>query len=286
MMPRLTVPLKWPGGQSYAAPTLVENFPRHRHYVEPYAGGASVLLYRDPNDPKLWLPPHKGVSEVLNDIYGDLMNFWRVLRSPVLFPSFVRRCQATPLSRETWEEAAAMTAKPGGKTPLNAVKRAWAFFVTCRQSHAGTFKGFTSLTRNRLRRGVNGNASEWLGAVEGLAEVHARLQPVVLENMDALKLIEREDGEGTFFYLDPPFLHETRVSKNLYKHEMDEQDHMNLLRVLSRIEGTFMLSCYDSDLYRWHAASYRWEKRTFDLPNNQAGGKTKRRMEAVAYMNY
>ncbi len=77
---RVTPPLKWHGGKHYLASRIVGLMPRHLHYVEPFFGGGAVLLARDPNDPSLWLPPHKGVSEVVNDINGRLVNFWRVLR--------------------------------------------------------------------------------------------------------------------------------------------------------------------------------------------------------------
>ena len=208
---KLTQPLKYHGGKAYLADRIVARLPRHIHYVEPYAGGLAVLLARDPNDPALWLPPHKGVSEVVNDLNGDLTNFWRVLQHPELFPIFQRAVAATPLSRLEFERAG-----DSSDTPTDPVGRVWAFFVRCRQSRAGTFQGFTSLTRNRLRRGINGNASEWLGAVEGLPAVHARLRPVVIEHMPAVDLIRREDSPNTVYYLDPPYLAETRSAREAY----------------------------------------------------------------------
>src|SRR5215472_9994995 len=104
-MSKITQPVKWHGGKHYLASKIVALMPRHIHYVEPYAGGASVLLDRDPNDDKLWLPPHKGVSEILNDLNRELMNFWSVLQHPGMFPEFARVCQATPLSRSEFNRA-------------------------------------------------------------------------------------------------------------------------------------------------------------------------------------
>ena len=63
-----------------------------------------------------------------------------------------------------------------------------AFFVDCRQSRSGMMRDFTSITRSRTRRRMNGNVSEWLGAVEGLADVHARLRRVLVENVDGIEL--------------------------------------------------------------------------------------------------
>jgi DNA adenine methylase len=153
---RLTPPLKWHGGKHYLAPKIVGLMPPHLHYVEPYFGGGSVLLARDPADPRLWDGDDRGVSEVANDLDGRLANFWRVLRGPDTFERFRRAVEAVPLSRTEWEAARGHV--PSGDPVADAA----AFFVLCRQSLAGRMRGFTSLTRNRTRRGMNGNASECL----------------------------------------------------------------------------------------------------------------------------
>jgi DNA adenine methylase len=252
--------------------------PRHIHYCEPYAGGASVLLQRDPNDESLWYPGHKGVSEVLNDVDRELMNFWSVLRHKEWFVEFQRLVSLTPLARSSFENAHYEFSNADSPT------KAYNFFIRARQSRAGTFKGFTQLTRNRLRRGVNGNASEWLGAVEGLPQVHARLQPVVLECMDALKLIAREDGPATLMYLDPPYVHEARTAKKVFKNEMTDRQHMELLCVIHECTGKVMLSGYHSTLY--DSSLSKWTCHEFDLPNHAAGGKEKRRMTEVIWCNF
>ncbi len=293
-------PIKWFGGKNYLAAKIVALMPRHRHYVEPYAGGLSVLLARDPNDKSLWLSESSdqgGVSEVVSDVNGDLTGFWSVLQNRALFPEFHRLVQMTPVSRVEWEHSGTILggASDGPFTEATGltderlatlVVRAAAFFVRCRQSRAGQFKGFTSLTRNRTRRGVNGNVSEWLSAVDGLPAVHARLQPVVIESIPAVKLIHREDAPGTLFYLDPPYLHETRASKDVYAFEMSEMDHRELLATIThkKRQGKFMLSGYRSDLYDQFLGG--WTRHDFELPNNAAGGKTKRRMTESLWVNW
>jgi DNA adenine methylase len=281
---KVNPPLKWHGGKSYLATKIVALMPKHLHYVEPYAGGLAVLLARDPDDRRLWLADDgscRGVSEVANDINCRLMTFWRVLQDVDLFAQFHRQVQAIPLSRTAWE--AAHSHVYGHDLVADAV----AFFVLCRQSLAGRMKGFTSITRNRTRRGMNGNASEWLGAIEGLANVHERLRRVVIENRPALEIIRREDGPKTLFYLDPPYLHETRAATDAYaSFEMTEDDHRELLDVLGGIEGRFLLSGYRSTLYDMAAAQHGWTRIDFEIANHAAGGESKRRMTECVWCNY
>ncbi len=92
------------------------------------------------------------------------------------------------------------------------MQRAVWFFITCRQSLAGRMEDFAPLSRTRTRRRMNEQCSAWLTAVEGLIEVHGRLKRVVILNRPALEVIRQEDGPQTLFYLDPPYLHQTRAA--------------------------------------------------------------------------
>ena len=259
-------PLKWHGGKHYLAAKIIELMPGHTHYVEPYFGGGVVLLEKDP----------VGVSEVVNDLSRDLMNFWGVLQSVRAFACFKRLVEAVPFSQVEWE----MASKPAS----DKIDRAVRFFVRCRQSRAGKFDEFATLSRNRTRRGMNEQASAWLTAVEGLPQVHARLKRVVILNQPALDVIRKQDGPDTLFYLDPPYLHETRKSKDDYAYEMSEDDHLELLDFINSVDGKVIISGYRSALY--DSELREWNRKEFDLPNNAAGGKSKRRMTECVWMNY
>lgn len=268
----LNPPLKWHGGKTYLAKKIIELMPQHIHYVEPYFGGGAVLLEKDP----------EGVSEVANDINRELINFWAVLRSPEAFEAFRRCIEATPCSEGIFDGC-----HPLAKEFAEAVvSRAWAFFVRCRQSRAGCFKEFTTLAKTRTRRGMNELPSAWLTAIEGLPAVHARLKRVVILNRDALEVIRTQDGPETLFYCDPPYLHETRQAKDVYEHEMSFEDHCKLLVMLPEIKGKFMLSGYKSPLYTEAEELNKWTRHDFDLPNNAAGGKNKRRMTECVWCNF
>lgn len=282
---KLSNPLKWHGGKWYLAPKIIGLMPpRCRkpnapdptdsgwlHYVEPYAGGLSVLLALNPT----------GISEVVNDLNANLINFWSVLAGEATFPRFVHKAMATPFSELAWEQAH-FRRKIEARTTEDAVD----FFVHCRQSLAGRMDSFAPLTRNRTRGGMNEQASAWLGAIDGLSAVHARLKRVVILNRDALDVIRQQDGPRTLFYLDPPYLHSTRATTGEYAHEMTEEQHGELLNVLHKIQGRFLLSGYRSNLYDRKADIAGWQRHDFDLPNNASGGQSKRRMTECVWCNF
>jgi DNA adenine methylase len=248
------------------------------HYVEPYFGGGSVLLANDP----------EGISEVANDINRDLMTFWQVMASEELFQKFQRRNEATPFSKDHWQSCEEAISNPDIRRVVDdPVDWAHTFFVWCRQSLAGRMDSFASITRNRTRRGMNEQVSAWLKAIDGLPEVHARLRRVLMLNDDALTVIRKEDGERSLFYIDCPYLHETRSSVGEYEHEMTYQQHRDLLEVLKVIKGRFLLSGYDSDLYRGYANTVpRWNRHDFRISNNAAGGGNKKVMTESIWCNY
>jgi DNA adenine methylase len=275
-------PLKWHGGKTYLAAKLVALMPPHTHYVEPYFGGGSVLFAKDP----------EGVSEVVNDIDKRLSNFWDVLRDEDRFKELVRECQAAPFSEVEWKKAADyFRYQAGFGQPAGCVEHfpeycAYAFFVLCRQSMAGRMRDFATLSRNRTRRGMNEQASAWLAAVEGLPAVHARLKRVVILNREALDVIRQQDGPNTLFYLDPPYLKETRTSPDVYAHEMTDAQHLDLHRVCTEMKGKFLLSGYRSKLYDDTARNFGWHRTDFELPNNASGGAEKRRMVESVWTNF
>lgn len=287
-METLTPPIKWHGGKQKLAQRFIELMPPRcknpnkpadadpgwLHYCEPYAGGLAVLLALDP----------EGISEVVNDLNLELAHFWFCLSDPGVFPDFVRQVEATPFSEALFEKANAKVLNGIARMPTS---RAVEFFIRCRQSLSGRMKGFTGITRNRTRRAMNAEVSAWLTAIEGLPDVHARLMRVLILNKPALEVIRKEDGPRTLFYLDPPYLHETRATTTEYgEHEMSAADHAELLAMLQCVKGKFMLSGYRSELYDSYAQSNGWKRHEFEVDNKASGGKTKRRMVECVWCNF
>lgn len=278
-------------------------FPPHLHYVEPYFGGGSVLLARDPRRDWMidykWkltngdsIPAHlRGCSEVVNDINGELTNFWSVLRSKELWPELQHLLSATPLCELTFEDVRASERDYAtGIMPewmADNSTRAWWFFIQCRQSRQGLGKDFATLSRNRTRGGRNEQANAWLSAIDGLPEIHERLQGVVILNRDALDVIRQQDGEHTLFYCDPPYVHSTRSTKKEYgQHEMTEEQHCELMSVLNNIKGKFMLSGYHSDLYDTWRQQQGYTCHEMVIDNKASGAKTKQQKVECVWTNF
>ena len=263
-------PLKTHGGKHYLAQKIISLMPAHTHFVEPFAGGLAVLLAKD----------CEGISEVVNDLDGNLTNFWQVLQDENSFIRFQRCVQAMPFSEVAWRKA-----QQDLVAAKDSVERAALFFVLCRQSMSGRCKEFSPLTRNRTRGGMNEQVSSWLNAIEGLPNVHTRLKRIVILNKPALEVLRSQDGPASLMYLDPPYVPDTRSAKKAFGlYEMTGEEHEELLDAITGLQGMVMISGYASELYDSRLKA--WNRREFELPNNASNGKQKRRMTEVIWCNF
>lgn len=231
--------LRWHGGKWILAPWIMGFFPDHRVYVEPFGGAASVLL-RKP----------RSYAEVYNDLDGDVVNFFRVLRSDRA-AELVQALRLTPFAREEFTEAYIQSADP--------VEEARRLIIR-------SFMGFGSDGFNRDRpTGFRANsnrsgttpAHDWTNYPDALEAIIARLTGVCIENRPAIDVMRQHDGPETLHYVDPPYMHETRESGHRYRHEMTADEHAALLDMLQTLEGAVVLSGYPAPLYEqalkgWH----------------------------------
>lgn len=266
------------GGKTYLADWIISLIPSHTTFCEPFFGGGAVLFKKE----------CQGISEVVNDIDGHLINFWKVLQLPHLFEIFKRHIEAIPFSQKEWQISHNLEECLGYNELCNdgRVFRAINFFVNCRQSMGGMGKSFAPISKSRTRRGMNEQVSSWLSAVEGLPEVHNRLKRILILNMNAIQVINNLDCPNCVFYLDPPYLPETRTAKKVYKYEMSLQQHIELLNVLENIKGKFILSGYESELYNSWAGKNKYRVEKKEISNHAAKSDKKRRMVECLYMNY
>lgn len=224
----------WYGGKFSHLDWLLPLLPSSQHYCEPFGGSGAVLINRDP-----------APVETFNDLDGEIVNFFRVLREQK--EALLEVIGLTPFSREEFELAIEPITEP-----ISEVERARRFFVRARQVRTGLAQKASSgrwahclLTS---RAGMAGAVSRWLGSVEGLSEIAQRLLRVQIEHGPALEVIQRYDSPQTLFYCDPPYPHDSRGDKNAYAYEMTDVDHIALAEKLHRVQGKVAISGYQSDL--------------------------------------
>ncbi|TWU00857.1 DNA adenine methylase [Stieleria varia] len=291
-MKNLTQPLKWHGGKYYLRKWIIGLMPPHLHYVEPFFGGGGILLARDPNrdwmatDKKKLPAADQGSSEVVNDLHGNLINFWRVLQNKKQFEEFRQRIELTPFSEAEFEKALELSLDTDAVSSESPVERAVQFFILARQSRQGLMKDFATLSRNRTRSRMNEQVSAWLNVVEGLPDVHQRLRNIVILNQPATKVIRKQDGPKTLFYCDPPYVHESRSTTGEYEFEMTLEQHEELLETLAGIQGKFMLSGYPSELYTKWEKEQGWKRHDYLIDNKAAAGKVKEKKTECLWCNF
>lgn len=258
LMPRLRSPIWWYGGKGNMVAKLLKFIPEHRIYVEPFGGGASLLLAKEPS-----------LVEVYNDLDSGLVNFFRVLRDPDKFCKLYHLACLTPYSREEYNYC-----KDNWDKQDDEIVRAYQWFVAIRQSFNGSLNVAWSYTVTASFRGMAGHVSAWLSILEMLPVISDRLLTVQIDNKDAIEVIKTYDTPNTFFYLDPPYIHSTRAkgSRRVYNHEMTLEDHLKLLRTVLNSKGKFMISGYLNNHY--HKMLKNWNRQLFNT-GCYAAGRTK-----------
>src|SRR5579883_2590119 len=227
------IPFGWYGGKFSHLAWLLPLLPKCHHYCEPFAGSGAVLLNRAPSP-----------IETYNDLDGEVVNFFRVLRDEK--EKLVEAIGLTPFSREEF----ALACKLDPKVP--PLERARRFYVRARQVRTGLAQtaslGRWANCKNTSRAGMSGVISRWLGAVEDLPQIAERLLRVQIENRPAGDVIRLYDSPATLFYCDPPYLHETRGDSKAYGFEMTRDEHIELADVLHQCKAKVALSGYRNNL--------------------------------------
>ncbi|WP_312368085.1 DNA adenine methylase [Stenotrophomonas sp.] len=212
-----------------------QHLPSHRTYVEPFGGAAGVLLTKA-----------RSYSEVYNDLDGDVVNFFRVLQDTEQCARLVEACRLTPYARAEFEQAWEPAEQP--------VERARRLLIRAQMGFgsAGATKGKTGF-RIDSQRAYGTAQHHWLKYPDGLSAIAERFTGVLIENRPAIEVMQQHDTTQTLHYVDPPYVHSTRVMQagkaGYYRHEMSIEDHQELLAALLALRGHVVVSGYRTELY-------------------------------------
>jgi DNA adenine methylase len=245
--------LRYPGGKYKMAKWIISHFPHHTLYVEPYGGAGSVLMRK---------PRSQG--EVLNDLDGDVVNVFRVLRDPVQAKELERVARLTPFAYEEYKNAYGQCD--------DLVERA----------RRTIFRSFASIGSDGVSRRISGfrglknyqtgvtAAQEWARWPDAIPAFVDRLKFVLIEQRPALHLLQLYDRFETLFYIDPPYVMSTRSKDSvLYANEMSDEDHISLANILHQVKGRVVLSGYSSALYDSLYSDWQVIKRSATAQNGK-----------------
>ena len=257
----------WYGGKYSHLDFILPNLPEDAvHFCDVFGGSAAVLINRRP-----------APVETYNDIDSELVNFFETLRNQG--PKLIKGISLTPFSRE--ELIKACRPEPN----LTKLERARRFYVRARQTRTGlaqtSSEGRWAHCVLTSRAGMAGAVSRWLGAIDGFSEIVQRLLRVQIENAPALEVIERYDTEDTLFYIDPPYVHESRGDSKAYGHEMTDAEHTNLGNLLHSIKGRAVVSGYRTTLY--DKLFSKWNR--VDAPAKTCNSSRGKRQESL-WLNF
>ncbi len=266
-MSKIRPPFKIHGGKYYLSPWIISHFPpgyETMTYLEPYCGGASVFLNKAPS-----------TDEALNDLNPGVIRILRALRDET--KEFVSRLRRTKYCENTFNRALA-------KTDIqDDLEGAINEFILRRMSRGGLKKAFA--WSDRERGGQPGDVNAWETMMEMLPLIADRLRGVHLFNRRAVPVIDAYNDSKVLVYCDPPYLPDTRESKDSYdEEEMDETAHIKLGEKLRQFRGKAIISGYPSEVYSRLYDGWRCVKKT--VANHSSQQKSKSRKTECLWLNY
>lgn len=253
--------LKYPGSKWRIAQEIVNLFPQHRSYVEPFFGSGAVLFNKELSS-----------IETINDIDNDIVNLFQIIRDE---PEKLQKLLCgTPYARSVYDEVFV-------RTPTNKYEQAIFFLIKCWQGHGYRLNGGKTGWRNDVQGREKAYALlDWNNLSTRINEVTQRLRMVQIDNVSAISIIKKFNYDNVLMYLDPPYVMGTRrYQKGQYKHEMTNADHVELLQTVKESKAKIIISGYASKLY--DSELHLWNRR--ELASNDNKGKA---TVEVVWMNY
>lgn len=258
--------LKYPGSKWKIANWIVSHIPEHHSYVEPFFGSGAVLFNKVPS-----------AIETINDLDWDVCNLYHCIRKDSQRLASI--VAMTPYSRSEYDDTFKLD-MDDLMCNIDPFKKAVRFLIQCWQGHGFRTNGYKVGWKNDVQGRENMYAVyNWYRLPEWIIGIVDRLKQVQIENRPATEVIKRFWYPNVFLYLDPPYVLGTRTAKQ-YKHEMTDQDHVELLELILQFPGKVMISGYENDLYNRYLCE--WIKKSAKGYAEYYGANR----QEVVWMNY
>lgn len=229
--------LKYPGSKWSIARWIIDFFPEHHSYLEPFFGSGSVLFNKTRSN-----------IETINDLDDNVVNFFEwIKRDP---EQLAHEIYYTPYSRSVYERAFSFAEG-------NSLQKAVDFCIRLNMGHGFRTNGEKVGWKNDVQGREKAYAAlDWRSLPERIIQAAERLRAVQIENRPATELIERFNYPNVLIYLDPPYVLSTRHGKQ-YRYELNDKGQNDLLDAALAHKGPLLISGYDNELYNdrlqgWH----------------------------------
>ncbi len=251
--------VKYPGSKWSLADWIINFFPNHHSYLEPFFGSGAILFNKS-----------RSHIETVNDLDGNVVNLFEWIRKAP--ERLAHEIYYTPYARQVYDNAFSTV-------PEDSLGKAINFCIRLNMGHGFRTNGERVGWKNDVQGRERSYASQdWCNLPDKIIKAAERLRGVQIENRPAVELIKRFDYKKVLIYCDPPYMLETRHGKQ-YRCEMDIEAHEELLDILLRHKGYVVISGYDSGLYNSMLAGWnKFEKDSY----TQVMSKKKE----IIWMNY
>ena len=221
--------IKYPGSKWSLSKWIISYIPEHHSYLEPFFGSGAVLFNKA-----------RSRIETVNDLDGNVVNLFDCIRrDPRRLADMIHM---TPYSRDVYDRACR-------EEPTEPFQKAYNFYIRMNMGHGFRTNGEAVGWKNDVQGRERAYASQdWCVLPDKIMQAAERLRGVQIENKPAVDLIRRFNFQNVLIYCDPPYLLQTR-QREQYRHEMSEQDHVELLETLLQHKGSVIISGYESELY-------------------------------------
>lgn len=234
--------MKYPGSKWSIAKWIIDFFPEHHSYLEPFFGSGAVLFNK----------PRSNI-ETVNDLDGNVVNLFEWIRRDP--ERLAHEIYYTPYARQIYDDAFRAI-------PEDPFDRAVNFYIRLNMGHGFRTNGEKVGWKNDVQGRERAYASQaWCNLPDKIIQAAERLRGVQIENRPAVEVIRRFNSEKILIYLDPPYVLGTRHGKQ-YRHELDDDDQEELLDTVLIHKGPILLSGYDSELYQRKLGDWYREETT------------------------
>ncbi len=260
--------IKFPGGKNKIKDWVISHFPDNYEsmtYVELAVGGGSIILNKKPS-----------VQEIINDINESLINIYFVLKCGS--EQFINQLKTVTYNEQTFLNALIDQDQPFEDLIDQAVNE----YILYRFSRGGMKKTFA--WSDRLRGGIPGDQNAWQNSIDNLWKIANRLNFVDIQNKDFKFILNQYNKDNTFIYCDPPYIKSTRISKEVYDREFTDNDHKDLLDIVTNHKAKILISGYNSKLYNDKLKN--WNKYEKLIINHSGQTKIKSTRLEVLWVNY